>query len=345
MLIKNLVEKNDPENQFEVLVNSYKQIETAWNTEIDPSKVDKSKISNIIVSGLGGSAIAGDMLRNYLRSELKYPYQVNRNYNLPSFVNENSLVIISSYSGNTEETISALQDALKMNAQIICLTTGGKIGEIALENNLTVVNLKEGFQPRYALYSSFFVLLKVFQELKLVENQNSFVLDILELVRNKGTEYLNEGNYAFQLAEELVGFTPVIYGVADFTDALAARFKGQLNENSKVHAFHNVLPEMNHNEIVGWETYSEMSNNFKVVQLHDKDYHTQVKKRISVLSELISKMDCKIINLESKLADHKMRLFELVYLTDWISYYIALQREKDPSEIDNIHYLKKVLAK
>ena len=344
MLIKSLVEKFDPENQFDVLVNSYEQVKEAWETNVDTGKIELGRISNVVVSGLGGSAIAGDLLRNFLRGELKLPYQVNRNYNLPSFVNENTLVIISSYSGNTEETISAMNDALKMKAQIICLTTGGKISELAEKNNLTVVNLKKGFQPRYALYSSFFALLKVMQELKLISDQSVNVNEIIELLKGKGIEYSDNNSRAFQLGEELVGFTPIIYGVSDFTDALAARFKGQLNENSKVHAFFNVLPEMNHNEIVGWETFNEMNNKYKVIQLNEVDYHPQVVKRISVLGELIKKVGGTIINLQSDLSNHKSRLFDLVYLTDWISYYLAVQREKDPSEIDNIHYLKKVLT-
>ncbi len=343
-MISELVKKYDPQNQFQVLINSYEQIETAWATPFDGGKINVEKISNIIVSGLGGSAIGGDLIADFLNEELPYPFAVNRNYGLPKYANENTLMIASSYSGNTEETLSAASQALRNGAQIICVTTGGKLLEFAKQNELPYFVMQSGFQPRYALYSSFFALLKILQTLGIVENQDETVKKIIANIRSKGEIYSgDDNNKALEIAEKLLGFIPVIYGAANKTATLAIRMKGQFNENSKLHAFFNILPEMNHNEIIGWETFDEAQFRAKVIMIKDKSYHSQIAKRIEITSELIKKSGAEVIYLESSKDDFKERLFELVYLGDWISYLLAIMRKFDPSEIDNIVYLKENL--
>lgn len=344
MQIREYVSKYDPENQFNVLIETYKQIEYAWNNKTDLKTLKGQKFSSVVVTGLGGSAISGDLLQNYLRDEIKLPYTVNRNYTLRAFADKNTLLIVSSYSGNTEETISVLQAAVKRGCKIVVLTTGGKIGRIASENSIPVVKLQEGFQPRYSLGLSFFSLLKVFQDLDITGDQSPAVNEIIKLWKNRGKEFSSEDNFAVNTARNLVGFIPVIYSAADVTSAAGYRFKSQINENSKLHAFHNCIPEYNHNEIIGWETQSEKQFRVKVINLLDGDYHPQVKKRFQITSELIQKTDTEIINLESVKPDFKVRLMDLVYMCDWISYYLGLLRGKDPSEIENINVLKNSLT-
>ncbi len=339
-MINETVKNYDPQNQFDVLINSYAQIEKAWNTEFSSEGIDTEKIKNIIVSGLGGSAIGGDLIADFLSEEFPYPYYVNRNYGLPAFADENTLVIASSYSGNTEETLSAAEEALKRGAQIICVTTGGKLLAFAREHELPYFIMQSGFQPRYALYSSFFALLKIFQTLGIAKNHDEIVGRIISLIKNKGEEYSGENNKALSLAESLLGFVPVIYGVANKTATIAVRMKGQFNENSKSHAFFNVLPEMNHNEIIGWETFDEAQFRAKVIMINDTSYHPQIGKRITITSELIKKAGAEVLNFQSDEEEFKIRIFDLVYLGDWISYYLAVLRKHDPSEIDNIVYLK-----
>ncbi len=169
MNIQDQVRKFDPADQFSVLINSYRQIEFAWNNKIDVSSV-KNGFNKIIVSGLGGSAIGADLVREYTGGDLKLPYFVNRNYTLPPFADKNTLIIISSYSGNTEETVAVLNQAIKIGSSIICITTGGKVEQIAESNNLPVVKVQPGFQPRYALGLGFFSLLKILQVLKIIPN-------------------------------------------------------------------------------------------------------------------------------------------------------------------------------
>lgn len=340
MEIKDYVQKYDPQNQFDVLVNTYKQIEYAWNNNVDVSNINLDRISNIIISGLGGSAISADLIKNFLSEEIFVPIVVNRNYDLPKFASKNTLFIASSYSGNTEETISSLNQAISIGCNIICITTGGEVETIAKKNNLSCIKVQSGFQPRYSLGLSFFSLLKVFQVLKLVEDQSEVVNKIMLLWKSKGQEYSTEGNFAYTFAESLVGFIPVIYSVADSTSSVGYRFKCQLNENSKLHAFHGEIPEMNHNEIIGWESHQEKVFHSKIINIIEKNYHPQIQKRFEILKDIFSKSGVETLTLQSSEESYKVGLLDLIYLGDWISYYVGVLRGYDPSEIDNIYTLK-----
>ena len=343
MNITEMVSKYDQSNQFKVLKESFKQVECAWNLDVDLKSINTSKIKNIIVTGLGGSAIGGDLMSNFSRKDLRFPYAVNRNYELPGYANEETLVIASSYSGNTEETISALNNAVQKKCQIVCITTGGKIEEIAKSHGFPAAKLQPGFQPRYALWINFFTLLKIFHNLKLVPDQTKIVKQVIDHLKTKGEEYSKEKNEALQLAEKLVGFIPLVYAVADHTSVVATRLKGQFNENSKLHAFYSSYPELDHNEIMGWESFGAQKMNLKLINILDQEYHPQVSKRFQITSEIIEKSGCEIINLESKENDFRLRLIDLIYLGDWATYYLAVLRCFDPTSIGNIIYLKEHL--
>jgi len=345
MNVSELVKEYDPENQFSVLKNSFEQIEFVKNNIIDLSSVNISKISNVVITGLGGSAIGGDLFKNFASNDFPLPIIVNRNYSLPKFINESTLVIISSYSGNTEETIAALEEAYKKCTYIICLTTGGKIEQFATEKKLNVVKLKKGYQPRFALFSNVFTLIKVFGIIGLIPKQDEFIDSAIKLFKQRGESLSADDNSALKKAEKLLGFIPFIYAVEGFNEAAGLRLKGEFNENSKLLAYYNVFPELNHNEIVGWETFNPSQFNAKVILLNDVDYQDRIKKRIDVTSELIRKTGAEIITISSNLNTFKERLFDIVYFGDWVSYYLALLRKKDPSEIDNIYYLKDQLSK
>jgi glucose/mannose-6-phosphate isomerase len=341
MNIKKYVLRYDSQNQFNVLINTFQQVESAWNNKIDTGTFKDKKYNSIVVTGLGGSAISADLMSNFLGGELDIPFVVNRNYHLPAFANKNTLLIVSSYSGNTEETISVLNEGLKKKCNIICITTGGRIEKIDLENNIPIVKIIPGFQPRYSLGLSFFSLLKILQEFNIIASQDKVVSKIISLWKEKGIQLSNEPNQAIDIARGLIGFIPVIYSAADVTSAIGYRFKCQFNENSKLHAFHNVIPELNHNEIIGWESFQEKQFNAKLILILDKTYHPQIKKRFDITASLISS---EKIYLESNEEDFKLRLMDLVYLGDWISYYLALFRGFDPTEIENINILKEKLA-
>ncbi len=344
MKIEDYVKKYDPSDQFTVLKNSWQQIDYARGIRPE-TDITAADIKSVIISGMGGSAISGDLIRNFLRGELKVPMAVNRNYTLPAYAGGDTLVIVSSYSGNTEESLSVLMDALKRGCKIICISTGGEITKVAERNKLPVVKILPGMQPRYALGQSFFSLLKVIEHCGLISDQTDVINSVTELWKKRGEQYSEGENIAIDYARQLTGFIPLIYSAADFTDAAGYRFKCQLNENSKLHAFHNIIPELNHNEIVGWESFRQKDFQVKVVNLLDRDYPEQLKKRFLITSGLISGVvDSDIINLESSQDTFKIRLFDLIYLTDWITYYLAVLRGFDPVEIEYINLLKKQLG-
>ena len=341
MKIKEFIEKYDTQNQFEVLKNSYKQVINAWNNKIDLSNLKKNKYSTIVYCGLGGSSISGDLLVDYLSGELSIPFIVVRGYDLPAGVNKDTLIIISSYSGNTEETISCFNQALKKNCKIVAITSGGKVEQEAIKYKIPLIKIESGFQPRYALYLGFFSILKLMQEIGFV-NEDQLVKKIIDLLSKRGEELSKENSRAVHIAEQLIGFIPVIYS-AGFLSSAAYRFKCQINENSKLHAFHHILPEMNHNEIIGYESYKEKQLNAKVIYLLDKDYLPQLLKRFNILKELLSNQKLDILSLESSENDKKVRIMDLIFLCDWISFYAAVLRGYDPSEIDFILEMKKRL--
>lgn len=342
MTNKEFIKKYDTQNQFEVLKNTHKQVSEAWITKVDVSAIKNKNFSSIVFCGLGGSAISGDLLCDYLSDEMKLPFTVVRSYNLPSFVNEKTLVIISSYSGNTEETISCFEQALKKKSSIVAITSGGRIGEIAATNKIPVIKLQPGFQPRYALGQGFFALLKLVHELGF-SDENKNVEKIIKLWKNKAAEFSTENNLALNIAVDLIGFVPVIYS-SEFLSSTGYRFKCQLNENSKLHAFGNVIPEMNHNEIIGWESFKEKQFNSKVIYLIDQDFHPQNLKRFEILRKILNEQKVEVLTIKSNGKDKKVRIMDLIFTCDWITFYASVLRGFDPSEIDFIHRMKQRLT-
>jgi glucose/mannose-6-phosphate isomerase len=341
--LENLLRNHDSQNQFKVLKESFKQIDAAWSRKLNLETINCEKTIGILICGLGGSAISGDLLEYFHSGELKVPIIVNRGYDLPSFVNKNWLIIISSYSGDTEETISCFRHALKLKSEILTISSGGTVEEIANKNSIPHIKIKSGFQPRYALGLSFFTLLRTFQELNLIKKQDENVSAISDLWKRRAEEYSMRKNSALEIAKKLIGFIPVIYS-SEFLSSVGYRFKCQLNENSKVHSFQHIIPEMNHNEIIGWETQNEKQFNAKIIFLFDNDYHPQNKKRYFVFSELAASKGIEVINLISSEKKSRVRIMDLIFLCDWISFYLAVLRGFDPSEIDFIHEMKKRLA-
>ncbi len=343
--MKDLIKNYDLSNQIDVLINSYEQIEYAKNNGYSFEKDDFSGINKILICGMGGSAIGGEVVANLFKNEINLPIFVNRGYDIPLFADKETLVIVSSYSGNTEESISAFLQAVNRRCKIIAFSTGGKLEELCSAHNLPFIKLKKGYHPRFALYLITFTLIKIFERLGFIKNQSIFIDESIELLKNKAKIYQETTSLPLNLALNLTGFTPLIYGAYEFNNSLANRIKGQFNENSKMHAFFNLLPEMNHNEIIGWETYSETICRLKVLYLMDVDMHQRIKVRFNVLEKLLLEKGAEIIKLESSEKNFGLRLIDQIYLCDWMTYYLALNRKKDPAEIDYINHLKQELSK
>ena len=310
--------------------------------------VASDNVRSIVLTGMGGSAIAGDLLRSYLAEELRVPFLVNRSYSLPGWVDRNSLVIVSSYSGNTEETIASYHDAIRRKAAVLCITTGGEAEHLASKHGHSCIKVPPGLQPRAALGYSFFPLLLALSRTGFIKPRPADINETVVALKKKSQIYANlksRGNSALRMAKRLQGKLPVIYSASDRFDAVNVRWRGQICENSKHLAFGHVLPEMDHNEIVGWKVDRELLKKIAVVMLRDVGTHPRVRVREEITKNIIRKKTSAVLEAWSEGSSLLARIFSLVYAGDWVSYYLAILNNEDPTPVRVIDYLKGELAK
>jgi len=339
----------DTSNMYNLIKSFPQQVEDAMKVgQRSTVKLNASGIHQIVLCGLGGSAIGGDLLKSYLAGELTAPFIVNRHYTLPKFVGRKSLVIISSYSGNTEETTAAYKEAVKRGAKILCISSGGVVSKMSAKYKHPLISIPGGLPPRAALGYSFFPLLMVLGKLGLVKNKRKDVNETLELLRAKADIYSvpDPGtNKALQLAGLLNGRLGVVYSSTERFDAVNTRWRGQMAENGKSLLFGHVLPEMNHNELVGWKALTDPMREMQVLFLRDKEDHLRVQARIEITRKVLAEHTAHITEVWSEGTSLLARIFSLVYLGDWISYYLAILHRIDPTPVEVIDYLKDELAK
>jgi glucose/mannose-6-phosphate isomerase len=311
-------------------------------------RLKRAGVKQIVLSGLGGSAIAGDLLRNYLAGEMKIPFLVNRQYTLPASVGRETLLIISSYSGNTEETNSAHREARKRRAKILCISSGGKTEKMARVARQAILKIPGGLPPRAALGYSFFPLLLMLIRLGFVRPKDRDIAETLRMLEKKSQEYgipEPSSNRALQLAEFLRNRIGVVYAGGERFESVATRWRGQVGENGKGLLFGHVLPEMNHNEIVGWKNPEDALRELAVVFLRDKGDHPRVHRRMELTKQIIGERTQHIAEVWSEGTSLLARMFSLVYLGDWMSYYLAVLQGEDPTPVKVIDYLKEEMGK
>lgn len=302
--------------------------------------VPTTPIHNVVLAGLGGSAMGGDVVIDLLRDTLRIPMLVNRDYHLPAFVNEKTLVIVSSYSGNTEETVSALKLAQKRKAVIVCITSGGQIAEIARNNNLDLILLPNNSpSPRACLGYSFVQQLFILQHFGLIDD--AFIQQINEAANLLEKEQQVICKDAQKYGQQLFDKVPIIYA-PDGYESVAIRWRQQFNENSKMLCWHHVVPEMNHNELVGWR---KLNADFAPIFFQNADTFSRNASRITINEEIIQKYTSNILSIHSKGNNKYERMLYLIHLGDWISWYMAQARNVDALEVDVIDYLKRELRK
>ena len=304
---------------------------------------------NIVVLGMGGSAIGGDLLSDYLADEFAIYIVVIRGYDIPKFVNEDSLVFAVSYSGNTEETISTLKKCLDAKARVIALTSGGKFAALARENNFPVIKVPARIQPRAAISYLFFPILKALERLGLIKERDGEIEEtyniLQELSREYGAKSPSENNLAKKVALRLYQHLPLVYGSKGLLEAVAMRWKTQINENSKWPCFWNVFPELDHNEIVGYEMENNINQQVKIIYLQDKEGLLRVEQRRKITRKIIEDKVAEFIVCPTKGKGKMARMFSLIYLGDLVSYYLAILNQADPSPVACIEDLKKELDK
>ncbi len=297
------------------------------------------KFSNIVITGLGGSGIGGKIVAQLVQNQVNVPITVNNSYSLPAFVNENTLVIVSSFSGNTEETLEAMEIAESKNAEIACISSGGKVLEKCKENNYNYILLPECHSPRamltYSLTQQFFLLhhygfigkdfkQNIADSIRLIENE----LEDIKLIAQK-------------VAKGIAGKTTVIYSDDRF-EGVSVRLRQQLNENAKVLCWHHVLPEMNHNELVGWAGGKE---EYAVILFRNKSDYSRTQRRMEISKEVIETYTSTHFEIWSKGESDIENALYLIALGDWISICLAELLNVDPVEIRVINHLKGELAK
>ena len=313
----------------------------------DLKGLEKETFYSVVIAGMGGSAIAGDLLKSYLFEEIKIPFAVQRNYRLPGYVNKKTLMICSSYSGNTEETLSAYDEAMAARAKVLVITTGGKIAGKAKFDKTPTVTIPEGLPPRAALGYSFGPLLSIISRLGLCEPSENLLLETAEALKKKLPNYSpdSDNNPALSLAKRIHGKIPIVYAGGDSFDAVATRFKGQICENAECLAFANQMPEFNHNELVGWGILYGLDDKIAAVMIRDKDDHKRIIKRFDIVAEYLRGKGNEVIELNTEKGSFLTRLFLMIQLADFCSYYLALLNEADPYTITAIDFLKDKLSK
>lgn len=302
-------------------------------------KTAKRSFDNVVLTGLGGSGIGGSIIQNYVSDKLAIPFNVNKDYHMPAYVGKDTLVIVSSYSGNTEETLMAMQQAMKAKATIVCVTSGGKIADIADKKKMDCILLPAGMPPRSCLGYSLLQSLFVLQHFDLLKTD--FEKEINAAIKLLEKDEKDIQKQAKALTKKLVGKTPIIYAASDF-EGVAIRFRQQINENSKMLCWHHVVPEMNHNELVGWR---DKDANRAVVFLRNENDYDRTQLRMEINKKVIKKYTSNITELWSKGKSYFERAFYIIHLTDWVSVYLAAARDMDDTEVKVIDFLKGELAK
>lgn len=306
-------------------------------------------ISQVVVIGMGGSAIAGDLVRCFSLAESSVPVSVIRNYDLPSSIGKNSLVIASSFSGNTEETLSGLNAALARGASVVCVTSGGQVERIAGQHKLPVVKIPGGMPPRAALGYSLSVLLVLANSLGLIqlsEEDWSEAFSVLDTLIDDYSD-LDKQHKARSIAEQLKDKLPIVYSATGMLETVNVRWRGQIQENAKMMAYGNIFPELNHNEIMGWQSVAPGSIHEKlgVVVLRDSEDNERNQHRMRVTKGLLEKRAGCWIEVESAGVSRLARMLSMICLGDWVSLYLAYLRGIDPTPIELIDALKSELSK
>ncbi|MEJ5307026.1 MAG: bifunctional phosphoglucose/phosphomannose isomerase [candidate division WOR-3 bacterium] len=302
---------------------------------LDHERIELKRIENIVYTGMGGSAIAGDILKELIYPFSPVPFEVVRNYDLPNYVNEKTFLIVSSFSGNTEETLKCFKEGLKRRAKILTLSSGGDLEKLSKKNRIKSIKLKLDCPPRAALGMTLGALLK---KMIYILKDDNFEKEMNDTIL-KLTEYsFDEGN-AKKVAKVLKNRIVNIYTDSDFS-SVARRFANQLHENSKHFSHFNFLPEMDHNEIVGLEKPEFIKSKIYILFLIFKQMNERNKKRTMITNEILRDNGFETMIFEFDDDNKIFNIIDSIITFDLISFYLALENGVDPMKIERIDTLK-----
>lgn len=307
------------------------------------------RVSRVLVLGTGGGSAAGaNLLRSYIYDKAKAPLIVNQGYNIPAWADRETLVLVVTHSGNTEETLSAYERALAAGCTVICITAGGKLGAMAARDSVPVLRIPGGLMPRAALGYIFVPMLVILDRMGVVPNGLSELEEAITLLKALGREYGPETpaaqNLAKQVALQLQGHIPLVYGSLDHLDSVAWRWKNQFGENSKHMAFWNVVPCLHHDEAVGWDMDLKLLKDLAVVLLRDREDSAKIVKRLDVTRAILQDRVGRVIEVHSRGQGLLARMFSLVLLGDFVSVYLPLLNNVDPTPVAIIDHFKRLMA-
>jgi glucose/mannose-6-phosphate isomerase len=301
------------------------------------------KPQTIVAAGMGGSAIGGELLKDWTRGRIAVPVEVCREYSLPAYADGNTLVFVVSYSGETEESLSVFLDAVKRKCMTVCVSSGGTLQEFAEKLNVPHLRVPGGMAPRATLPYMFMPMLVLLSKMGVVSDVDHEISETIKTLRqaanaNRPDKPLID-NVAKTLASNICGTIPVVYGFG-FYRSVAQRLKTQFNENSKVPAKWESFPELNHNEIVGWEAVRELAKCFSVTLIRDMDEPEPIRQRIEATKEIVRKQLVKTYEIEAQGTCALARMASVICIGDFTSVYLAVLRGIDPTPVRTISLLK-----
>jgi glucose/mannose-6-phosphate isomerase len=299
----------------------------------------RRKLSNVLISGLGGSGIGGTIAAEVAASEALVPIVTNNGYFIPGFVDDETLFLACSYSGNTEETVNSTNLAYEKGAKIVVISSGGKLKEMAEEHGWDYIGIPGGQPPRASLGLSFPQVLYALHLHGIISKKFEKELEATIKLLDDNEDAIKKE--ALEATEKLYGKIPVIYA-ADGFGGVATRFRQQINENSKMLCWHHVIPEMNHNELVGWRTKND---DLAVVLFRNESDYKRIQARMDINKGTFAEYTNTTVEIWSKGQSDLQRSLYLIHIGDWITYFLAEKKGIDETEVKVIDHLKGELAK
>ena len=337
----------DPDRMFDAVRAFPEHFREGWTRAADFQPAHRAvELTQVVVVGMGGSAIGGDLVRTYCRDASPVPVSVVRDYTLPASVGEGALVIASSYSGGTEETLAAFDEAAARGAAIYAITSGGELRRRAERMGLPHVVIPGGMQPRAALGYSLGAVLRIADKLGLCSVPEAEFSEALDVMHARVAALSDpNANDALELARKLHGKIPVVYTGPGLMEAVGVRWRNQIQENAKQLAFGNQFAELNHNEIMGWERAPEAVRALlHVVVLRDPGDHAQIQKRIDVTRDLLRGQAAGWSECSPEGEGRLARMLSAIQLGDFVSFYLAMLVGVNPTPVETIQQLKRTLA-
>ncbi|MFN2490098.1 MAG: bifunctional phosphoglucose/phosphomannose isomerase [Actinomycetota bacterium] len=340
----------DSENVLGAVERFAEQCREAWAIGVAATSLpDATDVSSMVVLGMGGSGVSGDVVQSVVEPRLPVPLRTIKGYGpLPEWIGRNTLLFAVSYSGDTEETIAAFTEALDRGARAVAISSGGRLGELAAERGVAHVAIPSGLQPRASLGYLMLPVLAVLEKVELIpplgEDVDEACAVVQALGRDCGRAVATADNPAKTVAAHLVGRIPFVYGAEGLAATAAYRFKCDLNEYGKVPAGWHRFPELNHNEIVGWDQLSELTQSCVAVMLRDVEEHPRIARRIEITKNLIEPHLAEVVQVRARGRSPLARILSLVFVTQLAAIYVGLANGVDPGPVETIQTLKRELA-